>query len=99
MSYFEDIVIGARHELGSYTFTPERIKAFASKYDPQPFHLDEEAGSNSLFGGLAASRWHTAAAHMRVSVDNRQRAAAQAQAHGDAAVGGRPWAGSTVVLW
>ena len=62
MRYFDDVVIGTRRELGSYTFTAERIKAFAAKYDPQAFHLDEEAGRKSLFGGLAASGWHTASA-------------------------------------
>jgi len=99
MSYFEDIVIGARHELGSYIFTAERIKAFAGKYDPQPFHLDEEAGRNSLFGGLAASGWHTAAVCMRVGVDSRRRAAAAAQARGDDVVVGGPSPGFKNLRW
>ena len=99
MSYFEDIVIGARHELGSYTFTAERIKAFASKYDPQPFHLDEEAGRKSLFGGLAASGWHTAAACMRVGVDSRRRAAERAKARGDGVVAGGPSPGFRNLRW
>ena len=55
MPYFEDIKIGDRRELGSFTFLAEDIKKFAAKFDPQPFHLDEEAGRNSVFGGLAAS--------------------------------------------
>ena len=94
MRYFEDIVIGARRELGTYTFTAERIKAFASKYDPQAFHLNEEAGRKSLFGGLAASGWHTAAAWMRTAIDSgsRQRGAAKAdsatKADDDAMIGG-----------
>ena len=89
MQYFEDTVIGARRELGSYTFTAERIKAFAGKFDPQPFHLDEEAGRKSLFGGLAASGWHTAAAWMRTAIDYREREIAAAQARGaDIAIGG-----------
>jgi acyl dehydratase len=99
MSYFEDIVIGARHQLGSYTFTAERIKAFAGKYDPQPFHLNEEAGRNSLFGGLAASGWHTAAVCMRVGVDSRRRAAVAAQARGDDVVSGGPSPGFKNLKW
>jgi acyl dehydratase len=48
----------------------ERMKAFAAEFDPQPFHLDEQAAGESLFGGLAASGWHTAAATMRLLVDS-----------------------------
>jgi len=55
MRFFEDIEIGSRRELGSFTFTADLIKQFAAQFDPQAFHLDEEAGRNSLFGGLAAS--------------------------------------------
>ncbi len=99
MHYFEDIVIGTRRELGAYTFTAERIKAFASKYDPQAFHLDEEAGRKSLFGGLAASGWHTASACMRVGVDSRRRAAAAAQARGDNVVAGGPSPGFKNLRW
>ena len=84
MQYFDDVVIGTRRELGCYTFTAERIKAFAAKYDPQAFHLDEEAGRKSLFGGLAASGWHTASAWMRAAVDSGSRA----KADGDALAGG-----------
>ena len=51
MNYYEDTRIGERHTLGSFTFTPEAIKTFARAYDPQAFHLDEEAGRQSLFGG------------------------------------------------
>ena len=69
MRFFEDIEIGARGELGSYAFTAERIRTFARQFDPQPFHLDEEAGRRSLFGGLAASGWHTAAAWMKTSIE------------------------------
>lgn len=66
MIWFEDIKIGARQELGSYTFTADEIKRFAAKYDPQPFHLDEEAAKKSHFGGLAASGWHTASVFMKL---------------------------------
>uniref|UniRef100_UPI0027D23672 MaoC/PaaZ C-terminal domain-containing protein n=1 Tax=Escherichia coli TaxID=562 RepID=UPI0027D23672 len=56
---YDDVVIGVREELGSHTFTAEAIIAFARKYDPQPFHIDEEAARRSHFGGLIASGWHT----------------------------------------
>ena len=61
MKYFEDFQIGEKAEIGSYTFTAETIKRFARAFDPQPFHLDEEAAAKSAFGGLCASGWHTAA--------------------------------------
>lgn len=73
MRYFEDIVPGARIELGSHTFEAEEMKAFARKYDPQPFHIDEEAAARSHFGKLVASGWHTAAAGMRLTVDGTRR--------------------------
>jgi Acyl dehydratase len=58
MRFFEDIEVGQRRELGSFTFTADLIKTFARQFDPQRFHLDEEEGRKSLFGGLAASGWH-----------------------------------------
>ncbi len=60
--------IGETVELGSYEFTAERIKTFARKYDPQPFHVDEEAARKSVLGGLCASGWHTASAWMRCNL-------------------------------
>jgi acyl dehydratase len=64
--WYEDIEVGARRELGSYTFVAEEIKRFAAKFDPQPFHLDEEVAKQSHFGGLAASGWHTASVFMKL---------------------------------
>jgi len=69
MSAFDAITVGERFEFGSYDFTAERIKAFARDWDPQPFHVDEEAAAKSAFGGLIASGWHTAAVMMRLQVD------------------------------
>jgi|SRR5215469_4866240 len=69
--WFEDIQIGQRRELGTYTFTAEEIIAFGKKYDPQPFHIDPDAAKQSMFGGLIASGWHTAAVWMKVSVRGR----------------------------
>ena len=59
--------------LGSYTVSAEEIIAFAKKYDPQPFHLDEEAARRSIFGGLIASGWHSCAIMMRLSVEAMRR--------------------------
>ena len=69
MRYWEDFADGETTELGSYEITREEIVEFARKYDPQPFHVDEEAASAGPFGGLAASGWHTAAVFMRLYVD------------------------------
>ena len=69
MRFFEDMTVGERTELGSHTFTAEEIKAFAHKFDPQRFHVDEEAAQASHFGRLCASGWHTAAVFMRHFVE------------------------------
>lgn len=66
--YFEDLAVGQTFGTGTVTFEPEMIKAFASHFDPQPFHLDEDAARGSLFGGLVASGWHTAALTMKLLV-------------------------------
>ena len=67
--HLEDLHVGQTFVTSSVTVTAEAIKAFARDYDPQPFHLDEAAARDSLFGGLAASGWHTAALSMRLLVD------------------------------
>jgi acyl dehydratase len=66
--YLDDLRIGQRFSSGEHVLDATQIKAFAAQYDPQPFHLDEEAAQSSLFGGLAASGWHTAAITMRLLV-------------------------------
>lgn len=71
MSYWETITVGETIELGSHSFDADAIKQFAAKYDPQGFHLDEAAAKASMFGGLCASGWHTAAVCMRLNVDAR----------------------------
>lgn len=68
--YWEDLATGSVRELGTTSVDAEEIKEFAGRYDPQPFHLSEEAGRQSLFGGLCASGWHTCALAMRLTVDN-----------------------------
>lgn len=69
MKFFEDVQVGERVLLGSYLFTAEDIKIFAGQFDPQLFHVDEEAGRKSHFGGLIASGWHTGSIWMRKMVD------------------------------
>ncbi|MFZ2161912.1 MAG: MaoC family dehydratase [Sideroxyarcus sp.] len=66
--YLDDIHVGQKFGSASHAVDETQIKAFASQFDPQPFHLDEQAASNSLFGGLAASGWHTASITMRLLV-------------------------------
>lgn len=73
MKFFEDIAAGERMELGQHTFTADEIKAFARNFDPQPFHLDEDAASRSIYGALCASGWQTAAMWMRLMVDYQRR--------------------------
>jgi acyl dehydratase len=66
MIYFEDLEIGRETEFGSYEVTREEVLDFARKYDPQPFHLSDEAAAKTHFGRLAASGWHTCAMTMAV---------------------------------
>ena len=66
MIYFEDITVGTKSAFGSYHVTREEVIEFAQKYDPQPFHLDDEAAAKTHFGRLAASGWHTTAMAMVV---------------------------------
>lgn len=68
--YPEDLAVGDSFISGEYTITRAEIIDFAQRYDPQPFHLSEEAARHSLFGGLAASGWHTAAVSMRLLVQS-----------------------------
>lgn len=69
MLAFEDFTVGASFPLPPYEVTREEVIAFASEFDPQPFHLDEKAAADSLLGGLSASGWHTCAMAMRMMVD------------------------------
>ena len=66
--YLEDFAVGQIYGSGRITVEEERIKAFATEFDPQSFHLDEDSARRSIFGGLAASGWHTAALTMRLLV-------------------------------
>jgi acyl dehydratase len=68
-TFYEDLNIGETDSSGAYEVTKEEIIEFASKYDPQPFHIDEKMAKHSVFGGLCASGWHTCAMAMRMMVD------------------------------
>jgi acyl dehydratase len=68
--YLDDFAVGQTYGSGRLIVEKDRIKAFAAEFDPQPFHMDEEAARTSFFGGLAASGWHTAAATMRLLVES-----------------------------
>lgn len=67
--YLDDLRVGQRFKSGSQTLEADRIKAFAAEFDPQAFHLDEAEAKRTVFKGLAASGWHTAAITMRLLVD------------------------------
>ena len=70
MIYYEDLEIGAKQSFGSYEVTREEVLGFASKYDPQAFHLDDEAAAKTHFGRVSASGWHTCAMTMAMMVEN-----------------------------
>jgi acyl dehydratase len=99
MRFYEDITIGDRTELGRHTFGAEAIKAFARKFDPQPFHVDEEAAKRSHFGRLVASGWHTAAVCMRQNVDAKNREDAALRAAGKPVAASGPSPGVRDVRW
>ncbi|MHB1556064.1 MAG: MaoC family dehydratase [Isosphaeraceae bacterium] len=71
--YFEDLSVGQTFRSAAARVDAEPMRAFAAEFDPQPFHLDEAAGRSSLFGGLVASGWHTAALTMRLMVQGEFR--------------------------
>ncbi len=68
--WLEDLKVGQHFVSATHTLTADEIKDYAGRYDPQPFHMDEEAARGTMFGGLAASGWHTAAITMRLSVQS-----------------------------
>jgi acyl dehydratase len=68
--FLDDLSVGQRFSSSSHTIDAAQIKAFAAQFDPQPFHLDGEAAKATLFGGLAASGWHTAAITMKLLVES-----------------------------
>lgn len=75
--FFEDVVLNAKTELGSWTFTQDEIIRFAKAHDPQPFHIDPVAAEASPYRGIIASGWHTAAIWMKLVIAHRERTIAQ----------------------
>ena len=73
--YLDDFAVGQTYGSGRIKIEADRIKSFAAEFDPQPFHLDEQAAKRTLFGGLAASGWHTAALTMRLLVESELKPA------------------------
>jgi acyl dehydratase len=99
MRFFEDFEIGERRELGSFTFTADDIKRFARQFDPQRFHLSEEEGRNSPFGGLAASGWHIASVYMKLLVADTRRSDREAEARGEEVAVAGPSPGFRELRW
>ncbi len=82
--FYEDVEPGQSFEFGSKTFDADYIMGFAAKYDPQPFHMDEEAAKQSHFGALCASGWQTISAWMRLYVDENMADRKSRAANGEA---------------
>jgi acyl dehydratase len=99
VNFLEQIAAGDRYSLGSHTFMAEEIKAFARKFDPQVFHIDEEAAKNSHFGALCASGWHTVSVWMRLMVEFRKRDAQARKARGERAATIGPSPGFRELKW
>ncbi len=98
-NYFEDLKVDAPVSLGSHVFGRDEIIDFARKFDPQPFHLDEESARDGLFGGLAASGWHTSAIGLRLMIDYRQREAALISLRGERPARYGPSPGFEALKW
>ncbi|MGE5157564.1 MAG: MaoC family dehydratase [Gemmatimonas sp.] len=99
MRFFEDMEVGDRREVGSFTFTAEAIKTFAAQFDPQRFHLDEAEGRKSLFGGLAASGWHVGSVCMSLLVADAQQQMREAAARGETIATWGPSPGFRELRW
>jgi acyl dehydratase len=99
MNFFEDIAVGEHMALGRHTFDANEIKAFAIRFDPQPFHVDEAAATRSHFGALAASGWHTVMVWLRLMVDHRRRLIEAARDRGEPVAGFGPALGFRDLKW
>jgi acyl dehydratase len=99
MRFFEDIEAGQRRDLGQFTFTAESIKRFAAQFDPQRFHLDEEEGRKSLFGGLAASGWQVGSVCMKLLVADGKRQTEDARVRGEKVAVWGPSPGFRELRW
>ena len=99
MPAFEAIAVDDSYDFGAHVFGAEEIKRFASLYDPQRFHMDEEAAAKSLLGGLCASGWHTTAVMMKLMVRYFTAAAEAATARGEPAPALGPSPGFDDLKW
>ena len=99
MKFFDDMRLGERYEVGRYTFTTENIKAFAVRFDPQLFHVDEEAAKRSHFGALCASGWHTASVWMRLMIEHHLREDEKLRARGEPVATFGPSPGFRELKW
>jgi len=97
--YLDEIETGRAFDLGSYQFTRDNVLAFARKFDPQPFHVDDEAAARGPFGRLAASGWHTAAAWMKCYVATNHAGQARMRAEGKEPAPSGPSPGFTNLKW
>lgn len=97
--YYNEIEVGEAVELGTYAFTRENVLSFATKFDPQPFHVDDAAAAKGPFGRLAASGWHTAAAWMSCYVATNDAAILARKASGKDGVASGPSPGFTNLKW
>jgi acyl dehydratase len=99
VKFFEDIQIGEVFGLGRHNFGVDEIKAFARRFDPQLFHVDEDAAARSHFGALCASGWHTAVVWMRLMVDFCRGLAETAQGRGEPVASIGPALGFRELKW
>ena len=99
MIFWDALTVGEQHTLGAYTFHAEDILRFARAYDPQPFHVDEDAAKASLLGGLCASGWHTAAVFMKLNVAYSRKTAEAFVAAGNPAPRTGPSPGFRELRW
>jgi len=99
MKFWDDIATGEKTELGRFTFTADNIKAFALRFDPQAFHLDEAAAARSHFGALCASGWHTASIWMRLMVEHQKSEDAARRGRGQAVAALGPSPGFRELKW
>lgn len=97
--FYEDFDVGVSRDFGSFLFTAASIVAFARAYDPQSFHLGDEAAAAGPFGRLAASGWHTAAVWMKLNVAQCDRDRADAAARGEAVAALGPSPGFKALKW
>jgi len=99
MKFFEDLKIGDRFEIGCHTFTADGIKSYAARFDPQLFHVDEEAAKRSHFGALCASGWHTASIWMRLMIEHDRSEDAKRRTRGEPSAVFGPSPGFRELKW